>query len=865
MSWVTIIWSMIASACLTLAVMHLLVWCRNRAAWANAAFALTALAMAGVVAGELWMMRAETVGEFGLALRWFHVPGWLLIVSLVGFVRVYLRAGRPWLAWAVCGVRTLSLILDFVFTPNLNYREITALRHIRFLGESVSVAEGVPNPWMLVGQAGFLLLAVFVVDAMIAVWRRDDWWRTRLLAGAIVFFVVAGAAQVVLALWGIIYTPLTPSLFFLGIVVSMAYEMSFDIRRAAQLSDDLRESEERMTLAAEATGVGVWMWSVARNQVWGSERWLRLFGFAPDEAVSFEKVMQRIHPDDRELVEQGVRRALADRSYYMADYRVVLPDGTQHWFVARGRVHPDANGKPARMLGTTIDITHRKRTELALGESELRYRTLFEAAPEGIALIGADGHIRAANPAQARLYGYESPQQLEGLYAPLCVAEKDRERSLQTMRDLLQGTELPVRRYTAVRRDGSEFIVEVTSAILRGPGREVIGYLCHTRDITVSKRVEAALKESEQRFRQVAETAGEFIWEVNAEGLYTYASPSVEKTLGYTAEELVGKKHFYDLFAPSVREERKAAAFQVFANRRVFRDFPNSNVSKSGKIVHLETSGTPVLSADGKLIGYRGADTDVTGRKQSDLEIAQQRNELAHLSRVSTMGVLTSSLAHELNQPLSAILNNAQAGSRFMAAATPDLAEVRGALEDIAEDAKRAGEVIRQMRALVRKDEPRLESLDLNRVISDVVRLLHSDLLVRKVQIALELAPELRPANGDNAQLQQVMLNLLLNAFDAMKDVPEGKRAVIVRTRQLDTASIRVEVRDGGTGISPDRLVNLFEPFRSSKREGLGLGLSISRSIVEAHKGRLWAENNPDCGAIFYFTLPVHEPELNLT
>jgi PAS domain S-box-containing protein len=518
----------------------------------------------------------------------------------------------------------------------------------------------------------------------------------------------------------------------------MACEMSFDVRRAAQLSDDLRESEARMTLAAEAAGVGVWLWSVARNQVWGSERWLRLLGFAPDATVSFENVIQRIHPDDRELVERGVRRALANRSDYMADYRVVLPDGTQRWVVARGRVYPDANGKPARMLGVTIDITHRKR-------------------------------------------------------------------------------------------------------------------------------VEAALKESEQRFRQVAETAGEFIWEVNAEGLYTYVSPTVEKILGYTPEELVGKKHFFDLFAPSVREELMATASQVNADRQSFRDFPNPNVSKSGKIMYLETSGTPVLDADGNLVGYRGAAADVTARKQSELEIVQQRNELAHLSRVSTMGVLTASLAHELNQPLSAILSNAQAGSRFLAAATPDLAEVRGALEDIAQDTKRAGEVIRQMRALVRKDEPNLEPLDLNRVIPDVIRLLHSDMLIRKIQIVLELDPELRPTSGDGVQLQQVILNLVLNAFDAMKDAPEDKRTVIVRTRQLDAASIRVEVSDGGTGISPDRLVNLFEPFRSSKREGLGLGLSISHSIVDAHRGRLWAENNPDCGATFYFTLPVHETELNLT
>jgi PAS domain S-box-containing protein len=185
---------------------------------------------------------------------------------------------------------------------------------------------------------------------------------------------------------------------------------------------------------------------------------------------------------------------LTDRNDYLGDYRVVLPDGTERWIVARGRMYQDAHGKPARMLGTAIDITHRKQTELALMESELRYRALFETAPEGIALIGTDGYIRAANPVQARLYGYESPRQLEGLYAPLCVAEKDRERAAQNMKDLLNGEELPIRCYTAVRQDGSEFMVEVMSAILRGPGRDLQGYLCLTRDITETRRVEAALR-----------------------------------------------------------------------------------------------------------------------------------------------------------------------------------------------------------------------------------------------------------------------------------------------------------------------------------------------------------------------------------
>jgi two-component system, LuxR family, sensor kinase FixL len=368
MSWITIIWSMVSSACLTLAAVNLLVWCKKRTAWANLLFSITAVGTAGMAFCELWMMRAETPGQFGTALRWLHVPAWALLVALVGFVRLYLRAGRPWLAWSFVGLRTFSLLLDFLVGQNLNYLEITGLRHIPFFGESVSVAQGVANRCMLVGQLSLLLLVLFVADATVTVWRRGDRRQALAVGGSIVFFTVAGTVQAVLVLWEMVHWPMTASFFYLGIVATMAYEMSHEALRAAQLSDDLRESEERMTLAAEAAGFGVWMWSIARNQIWGSERWLGLFGLAPDAAVAFEDVIQRIHPDDREGVESAMRRAVADRSDYAAEYRVVLPDNTQRWVAARGRAYPDTQGKPVRMMGATIDITERHRAEAAARE-----------------------------------------------------------------------------------------------------------------------------------------------------------------------------------------------------------------------------------------------------------------------------------------------------------------------------------------------------------------------------------------------------------------------------------------------------------------------------------------------------------------
>ena len=363
MSWVTIIWAMFPSAYLTLALVHLLVWRGRREGRANLLFSLSALGTAVFAGFELWMMRAQTPEVFGMALRWGHAPAWVLIVSFVGFVRLYLRAGRLWLAWTVCGLRTLSLILNFVFTPNLNYQEITAIRHVSFLGERVAVAEGVPNPWMLVGQLGLVLLVIFVADAALTVWRRGDRRQALLVGGSMVFFVVAGTAQVILTLWGIIYEPIIASLFYMGIVAAMAYELSQDVLRAARLSDELRESQQRLGLATHAANVGIWVRDLVRNEVWASDNWRALFGFAKSERINLDGLLEKLHPKDREAVSQTLAKALDGTGGYETEYRVVLPDGQVRWIASRGGVEFDASGKPVLMRGASIDITTRKQVE----------------------------------------------------------------------------------------------------------------------------------------------------------------------------------------------------------------------------------------------------------------------------------------------------------------------------------------------------------------------------------------------------------------------------------------------------------------------------------------------------------------------
>ncbi|RKP43626.1 PAS domain S-box protein [Trinickia fusca] len=238
-------------------------------------------------------------------------------------------------------------------------------------------------------------------------------------------------------------------------------------------------------------------------------------------------------------------------------------------------------------------------------------------------------------------------------------------------------------------------------------------------------------------------------------------------------------------------------------------------------------------------------------------ELHRNRQELAHLTRICALGELAGSLAHELNQPLTAILSNSQAAQRFMEAEPIDVSEVQETLKDIVADNCRASEIIRKMRALVRKGDVELQPLDVGSVVRDVVMLVHSDAVVRGIRTRVDIAADLPAVHGDKVQLQQVVLNLLLNAFDAVHECHAADRVVDVQVAPKPGALVRIAVRDRGQGLTVDQMDKIFKPFFTSKPHGLGLGLSISRSIVAAHGGRLWAENNDERGATFYVALPA--------
>jgi len=415
MTWVTVIWSMVASACLTLAAMHLLVWYRMPRTWANLLYSLTALATTGLAGCELWMMRAQTSEQFGTALRWLHVPAWAMIVSLVLFVRLHLRAGRPWLAWTVCTLRTFSLLMNFLVGQNLNYREVTGLRHIPFIGESVSVAEGVSNPWMLVGQLSLVLWVAFVADAATTVWRRGNRREALVVGGSIMFFVLASTVQAVLVLWQIIHSPLTTSLFYLGVVAVMAYEMSREPLRATQLSEDLRQSQERLRQAAQAAGFGVYLYDFATDETSYSTEFLALHGLPVDATLELDSdlVPKAIHPDDKAGFLAGMKAANDPHGPGTLDleYRISRRDGQLRWLRARGRTVFTGSGqsiRPLRLDGILQDTTERKRLELELRQGldevqRLRDQLQMENMYLREQVKRADGHDEILGESEAIL------------------------------------------------------------------------------------------------------------------------------------------------------------------------------------------------------------------------------------------------------------------------------------------------------------------------------------------------------------------------------------------------------------------------------------------------------------------------------
>jgi PAS domain S-box-containing protein len=548
-------------------------------------------------------------------------------------------------------------------------------------------------------------------------------------------FIVLAAGWSALIHAKVIHMPYLISFPFLGVIAAMGYELSSDLLRAAQLAQRfqaseaaLRESEARINLAANAANFGLWLWNIRDDKLSVTEKWRKLFGFAESEPVSFDRLLQVVHPEDREHMKQLVQQMFEQAGgEYENEYRITQPDGSTRWIAGYGSVELDERGKPAFARGVSRDITKRKIAEEELRESEARFRTVADAAPVLIWMSGPDKLCNFFNKGWLDFTGRTMEQELGNGWA--------------------QG----------VHSDDLDH--------------------CH----------------------EVYET-------------------------------------FFDARQPFTMEYRL---------RR-----------NDGEYRWVLDSGTPRFAPDGAFLGYIGSCIDITERKQAELEHQRQNMELARVGRVAVMGELAASLAHEVNNPIGAIVANASTGQRLIAAGKIEIEELKDLLADIVADGRRAGEVVQGIRNMTRKDKPRRSITQINDTIQDLLRIVHAEALGRDVTVAVEVDPTGGRVVADRVQLLQVLLNLTLNGFEAMSAMRPDARRLVIHAGSNGNGEIVVSVRDSGPGFPAGIAEQLFEPFFSTKAEGTGMGLAISRSIIEAHGGTLSGENCDDGGACFTIRLP---------
>jgi len=371
---------------------------------------------------------------------------------------------------------------------------------------------------------------------------------------------------------------------------------------------------------------------------------------------------------------------------------------------------------------------------------------------------------------------------------------------------------------------------------------------------------EENLETSEERFQQFFKNIPDYCYIVSAEGNILHINEAALKTLGYKKEELIGKP-LATIYAPESLPKMKAL-FDQWKKEGEIKNEEMVILTKNGEKHTVLLNVGAVRGEDGKIIHSTSIQTDITGWEQAQMEIEKQRQELIHVTRLGTLGQLASSIAHEINQPLTAILSNAQAGQRFLSQKKPNLDELREILKDITDDDKRAGEVIRKMRSLIKKKEFEFEKLDINNLIRETIPLLHGYVMKKNKKIRVQAEPDLPSIDGDRVQLQQVLLNLITNGVDAMVERGPAAQELVIRTSKNDSNSVVIAITDSGRGLPDKDPHRVFEPFYTTKPEGIGMGLVISRAIVEGHGGVLHAENNPDNGATFFVTIPVEAKKL---
>jgi PAS domain S-box-containing protein len=612
-----------------------------------------------------------------------------------------------------------------------------------------------------------------------------------------------------------------------------------------------KEAEERIKLTLHTVPGHLW---TARPDGWVdflTQRWMDYTGIPVEQSLgwSWEKV---VHPDDNEPVLGKWRAAVEEKKPFEAEVRVKRFDGQYRWFLSRGLPLLDHTGNIVHWYGSEMDIHERKQAEDRVRQQELELRQILNFAPQHVAVLGPDGSGLYVNQAALDYFGLTLEAWRSGdpyrFFHP-----DDRERMTSEVQSKFLSGYPHETEARLLGKDGKYRWFLLRHVPLRDEAGSIVKWYGTATDIEERHRAEDALRRSEAYLAEAQRLSktGNFGWSVSTGEIRwsdeTFRIFQYDRTTKPTVELILKRVHPED--AAQVKQTIESASLNG-------KDFEHEYrlMMPDGAVKYLHVVAHASSDKSGR-IEFVGAVMDVTERKRGEEALREAQADLARVSRVTTMGELTASLAHEIRQPIAAAATNAKTCLRWLGRDQPDLAEACEAAARMVKDVTRASDIISSISSLFKKGALRRELVDVNELVREMIVLLRSEANRYSISIGTELAEDLPKVMADRVQLQQVFMNLMLNGIDAMKGTTDGRELTIKSEAGDD--QLLISVSDTGAGLPPEQAEQIFRAFFTTKDHGTGMGLPISRSIIESHGGRLWAADNSGSGATFQFTLPA--------
>jgi len=630
-------------------------------------------------------------------------------------------------------------------------------------------------------------------------------------------------------------------------------------RRVAERTRELAETNKELQLQVgllQHLPVSTWTLKPDGTPDFVNQVWLEFSGQTLDFVRSHpEAWMTAVHPDDREAASKAVLEGVRSGQGFAVETRSLRArDGVYRWHLQQAVALRDEEGRVVKFVGTTTDIDNQKRAEEELRASEVRLRETLDNIPGLVCTISSEGQVVHPNRPFLEFFGktieemkaWRTADVIHPDLLPRVIAEFTHSITSGTPMD----SEVLYRRADGVYRWFQLQIVPVRDA-----EGGITGWCGLMTDIEDRKHVESELKRSEARHRVVVETASDAVVSIDESGTIILANPATKRIFGYSPKELIGKP--LTVLMPGAMGKLHETGFKRYletgARHLNWQGTEMTAMRANGEEFPAEVSFGEMAVNEQTI--FTGFIRDISEKKRAEDQLRSTQAELARMMRVMTIGQLTASIAHEVSQPLSGIITNASTCFRMLKSDPPNIDGARETVQRTIRDGNRASDVITRLRTLFSKKQIEAEPLDLNEAAREVIALLSGELQRNSVVLKQELSDHLPTVQGDRVQLQQVILNLLRNASDAMSGIEDRPRQMVLRT-ELEGEHVRLSVQDSGVGFTPEVAGQMFESFYTTKSDGMGVGLSVSRAIIEANRGRLWATANDGPGATFVFSIP---------